>query len=251
MDPNGKVAIVTGGGTGLGKVISLKLAAAGATVAVNYPGVDEQEANATATEIVAAGGRAIAVKADVSVASDVARMVEQVAEAFGGVDILVNNAGATVFVPFVDLEGLKENDWNRVMAVNLKGPFLCVKAVVPYMRRRGAGVIVNTTSGSGIYPTGSSIVYSVSKAGLQMLTRCLALALGPEIRVNSVAPGLMPTRWGMLFGEESIKRRAHDLPLKKIPEIEDVAEATIFAIHNDSMTGATISIDAGSALLRG
>ena len=245
MDLHGKTTIVTGGGTGLGKAISLKMAAAGAAVAVNYPGADEDEAKETVAEICASGGEAFPVRADVSVSGDVTRMVEQVVESYGGVDILVNNAGVTVFVPFSDLDGVQESDWDHLFAVNVKGAFLCTRAVAHYMKRRTAGVVVNITSGSAIRPAGSSIPYSVSKAAGQMLTKCLAQALAPDIRVNSVVPGGLMTRWGMRFGEEVLKRRAKELPLRKHPEIGDVADAVMFLISNESMTGESIVVDSG------
>ena len=161
MDLHGKTTIVTGGGTGLGKAISLKMAAAGAAVAVNYPGADEDEAKETVSEICASGGEALSVRADVSVSGDVTSMVEQVVESYGGVDILVNNAGVTVFVPFSDLDGVQESDWDHLFAVNVKGAFLCTRAVAHYMKRRTAGVVVNITSGSAIRPAGSSIPLSL------------------------------------------------------------------------------------------
>jgi len=246
MDLGGKIAIVTGGGTGLGKSISLKLGLAGATVAVNYPGLDEVEANQTVAEIVGAGGQAFAVKADVTAGTDVKNMIVSVVENCGRLDILVNNAGTTVFIPFGDLEALSEVDWDRILAVNLKGSFLCAREAVPHMKRAGAGAIVNITSASAFRGGASScIAYSVSKAGLRMLTECLAVALAPEIRVNSVAPGGMLTRWGARWGEEELKRQAKALPLKRHAAVDDVADGVLFAIGNDSMTGQTIVVDSG------
>lgn len=245
MDLQDKTAIITGGGTGLGKSISLKMAAAGAAVAVNYPGDDEDEATETVAEIRSFGGEAVPVRADVSVSSEVTSMVEQVVESYGGVDILVNNAGVTVFVPFNDLEGVQESDWDHIFSVNVKGAFLCARAAARYMKRRTTGAIVNVTSGSAIRPGGSSIPYSVSKAAGQMLTKCLAQALAPDIRVNSVVPGGLMTRWGMRFGEEVLERRASELPLRKHPEIGDVADAVMFLVTNESMTGESIVVDSG------
>ncbi len=250
MDPNGKVAIVTGGATGLGRAISGKLADAGANVAVNHPAPDADEASVSVSNIVDAGGAAVAVEADVSNAIQVAAMVQEVVESFGAIDILVNCAGTTVFVDFKDLAGLKESDWDRIFAVNVKGPFLCAQAVVPHMQERGAGVIVTITSGSGLSPGGSSIAYSASKAALEMTNKCMAQALGPQIRVNTVAPGMLATRWGARFGKEGLERRRQSLPLKRLTSVEDVAESVLFAIRNDSLTGSTILVDAGGSTIR-
>ena len=181
MDPRNKVALVTGGGIGLGKAISLKLAAAGSKIAVAYLS-SPKNANETVAKIEAIGGQAMAVHADVSSSDDVRNMVDSVVEQFGRIDILVNNAATRVIVPFSDLDALKEEDWDRIIAVNLRGPFLCAKAVAPAMKRRGAGKIINVTSVGGIRPGGSSLAYSVSKAGEEMLGRCLAVALSPEIQ---------------------------------------------------------------------
>ena len=250
MYPNGKVAIVTGGATGLGRAITGKLADAGTIVAVNHPAPDANEARVTVSQIVDAGGAAVAVEADVSSASQVASMVEQVVASFGAIDILVNCAGTTVFVDFKDLAGLKESDWDRIFAVNVKGPFLCAQAVVPHMQEREAGVIVTITSGSGLSPGGSSIAYSASKAALEMTNKCMAQALGPQIRVNTVAPGMLATRWGARFGKEGLERRRQSLPLKRLTTVEDVAESVLFAIRNDSLTGSTILVDAGGSTIR-
>ena len=151
MDPRNKVALVTGGGIGLGKAISLKLAAAGSKIAVAYLS-SPKNANETVAKIEAIGGQAMAVHADVSSSDDVRSMVDSVVEQFGRIDILVNNAATRVIVPFSDLDALKEEDWDRIIAVNLRGPFLCAKAVAPAMELRGAGKIINVTSIGGIRP---------------------------------------------------------------------------------------------------
>ena len=249
MDPNGRVALVTGGGTGLGRAMCFKLSSAGAKVAVNYPGADEDDARATAAEITDSGGEAFAVKADVSVADQVEEMVEEVVRRCGGIDILLSNAGTTVFVPFDDLDGLDEAEWDRVFAVNAKALFLLSRAIVPHMKRRGAGVIVATTSGAAFKPIGSSIPYCASKAALEMVTKCLAKSLGPEIRVNSLVPGGMMTRWSNGFGAELRREQAEALPLKHHPSVEDVAEGAMLAIRNESLTGSSILIDSGGSLI--
>ena len=244
MDPRNKVALVTGGGIGLGKAISLKLAAAGSKIAVAYRS-SPKNANETVAKIEAIGGQAMAVHADVSSSDDVRSMVDSVVEQFGRIDILVNNAATRVIVPFSDLDALKEEDWDRIIAVNLRGPFLCAKAVAPAMKLRGAGKIINVTSIGGIRPGGSSLAYSVSKAGEEMLGRCLAVALSPEIQVNNIAPGLMDTPAGRLLGEEWWKDYIDGALLKKMPLVDDVADAALYFVRNDSVTAQTAAIDGG------
>ena len=247
MDLAGKVAIVTGGGTGIGRAISVALAGSGAQVAVNYSR-SEEDAAATVRELEGIGTRAIAVRADVSRADDIAQMVARTVDELGRVDLLVNNAGMTVFVPFQDLAGLDEEAWDRIMAVNVKGPWLCAKAVAEPMRRAGSGAIVNIASVAGIKPGGSSLAYAVAKAGVIHLTKCLAIALAPEIRVNSVAPGFVRTRWGERFSEEQKQRMEQSAHLKRGVAPEEIATATLECLRNDAITGQTIVVDAGLIL---
>jgi 3-oxoacyl-[acyl-carrier protein] reductase len=247
MDLQGKVAIVTGGGTGMGKEISKLLAAAGAHVVVNYSR-SEADAVATAKELETNDVNALPIKADVSKAAEVTAMIEQTERELGRIDILVNNAGTTAFVPFNDLEGMTEDDWDRVFNVNVKGIWLCSKAAAPAMRRAGKGAIVNITSVSGIRPVGSSIGYSVSKAAAIHLTKCLALALAPDIRVNSVAPGSVLTRWWSHADEAQRAQMRAGTKLQRTVEPEEVATSTLELIRNDSITGQTLTVDAGLLL---
>ena len=248
MDLNGKVAIVTGGGTGIGRAISLALANAGASVAVNYSR-SEAEATETAQEIARAGGRAVPVRADVSIASDVTAMVQRTVADLGRVDVLVNNAGFTRFVPMRELDTLDEETWDRIFDVNVKGTWLCAKAVAEPMRQSGGGAIVNISSVAGLKVGGSSMGYAVSKAAVIHLTKCLAVALSPEIRVNSVAPGLVVTRWWAAASEERLSQMIDRVPLQRSITPEEVATAAMETILNDSMTGHTIPVDAGSLLV--
>ncbi len=243
MELAGKVALVTGGGTGLGKQISLDLAREGADVAINFSR-SSREADETVAELKALGRKAKAYKADVSNDANVRAMVAAVAKDFGRIDVLINNAGYTIFCEFPKLDEIDEADWDRIMNVNVKGAFLVSRAAAPVMRATGGGKIVNTTSVSGIRAGGSSIPYSVSKGAETMLTKCLALALAPEITVNAIAPGLMDTRWGRLWGEE-FEHIGERQPLKHIPTLVDISAAAIFLVKNDSMTGQSIVVDGG------
>lgn len=194
MDVSGKCAIVTGSATGVGRATALALAKRGARVVVNYSR-SEDEARETVEEIERLGAQALLVRADVSRDDEVRAMVRQGRDAFGPVQILVNNAATTAFVNFADLEGMTEELWDRILAVNLKGPFFCARAVAPQMKEAGEGAIVNVASVAGLRAIGSSIAYAASKAGLINLTVALARVLAPEVRVNGVAPGFIDSRW--------------------------------------------------------
>ena len=247
MDLKGKVAIVTGGGTGMGKAISTLLGAAGVNVAVNYSR-SEAEAIETAEELTKAGVEAMPIRADVSSSADVAAMIEQTERQLGRVDILVNNAGYTQFVPMNDLDGMPEDEWDKIMDVNVKGIWLCSKAAAPAMRRAGGGAIVNVASIAGLKVAGSSMAYAVSKAAAIHLTKCLALALAPDIRVNAVAPGLVVTRWWAHAGEGRLAQMSAGLPLKRSVTVEQVAATMFELISNDAITGQTVALDAGGLL---
>jgi NAD(P)-dependent dehydrogenase (short-subunit alcohol dehydrogenase family) len=244
MDLAGKTAIVTGGATGLGKATCLKLAAAGANLAIVYSR-SETEANETAAECQGLGVQALALRADVAVDADVRAMVNQTKARLGRIDILINDAGVTIFHPMSDLDGIDEADWDRLMDVNVKAHWLTARAVAPHMREQGNGAIVNVTSTAGLRPAGSSLPYCVSKAGAIMLTKTLAVALAPEIRVNNVAPGVLGTRWWGDRVENQLAGFVRTAALKRPTPIEDVADAILQAISNDSMTGQTLVVDGG------
>ena len=244
MNLKDKVAVVTGGGTGLGREISLDLAREGAHVVVVYSR-SETEAAGTVADLKALGSNAAAIRADVSQSADVTALIAKVAADYGRIDVLVNNAGTTVFVDFKDLDGISEADWDKIMATNVKGPWLLAKAVAPIMKRQGRGSIIQTTSVAGLLAGGSSLAYTVSKAAETQLTRGLAMALAPEITVNAIAPGLLATRWGVARGEAVLSSTAAAALLKKLPTVEDCSAAVLMMIKNDSMTGQSIVVDAG------
>jgi 3-oxoacyl-[acyl-carrier protein] reductase len=230
----------------MGKAISTLLAASGTSVAVNYSR-SEADAMATAEELTKAGVEAFPIRADVSAAADVAAMVEETERRLGRVDILVNNAGYTQFVAMKDLDGMPEDEWDRIMDVNVKGIWLCTKAAAPAMRRAGGGAVVNTTSVAGLKVAGSSMAYAVSKAAANHLTKCLAAALAPEIRVNAVAPGLVLTRWWEHAADRH-QQMIDGLPLKRSVSPDEVASAMLELIKNDSITGQVVALDAGALL---
>ncbi|HOV37228.1 MAG TPA: SDR family oxidoreductase [Spirochaetales bacterium] len=247
MQLKDKVAIITGGGTGLGRSITLQLAQEGTHVIVNYSR-SKEEAEKTAQEARSYGITALAVKADVSDPSEGETLIHRAEEEFGRLDILVNNAGTTKYVPFADLQGLNPDDWLKLFKTNAMSNFFLARAAVPLMNKNGGGCILNTVSVAGIRPSGSSIAYAVSKAAQIHLTKCLAVTLAPTIRVNGVAPGLLLTRWSAGFTPEHIKAMEENAPLKKTPSVEETASAYIYLAKNESITGQIIAVDAGTSI---
>ncbi|MEK5254081.1 SDR family NAD(P)-dependent oxidoreductase [Paenibacillus sp. FSL F4-0125] len=246
MDLNNKVALVTGGGTGIGKAVGLELARRGARVAVNYS-KSEVEAKETVNMIVNQGGQAIAVQADISKDQEVRSMVDLIIQHFGTVDLLVNNASITKHIALGDLEKATEEVWDELYDVNVKGMFFCARAVAPYMNKSTSGAIVNLGSIAGQTGLGSSLPYAVSKAAVHGLTKSLAHALAPNIRVNCVAPGAVATRWWS-GREEQMHKLAPNLLLRRISSTEDIAQFVCATLEQEAMTGQIITVDSGQTL---
>lgn len=247
---SGKVVLVTGGATGIGRATALALAREGAAVAVSYAR-SKAAAHETAKLVEQAGGRAVAVQADVTRDAEVRAMVEDVARELGGLDGLVNNAGWTQRVPHRQLDDLTDEIWDRALATNLRGSFYCSRAAVPHMERRGGGAIVNITSVAAFTGTGSSMAYVASKAGLDALTKSLARALAPSrIRVNAVAPGLLATGFGGgLITRDLLAQVGSLTPIGRPATVEEAADAVVFLLGNEAMTGYTTIVDGGLTAL--
>jgi NAD(P)-dependent dehydrogenase (short-subunit alcohol dehydrogenase family) len=235
----GRVALVTGAARRIGRSIVLKLAAEGADVVVNYRS-SKTDAEQVMAEITSSGRRALVWQADVSRRDEVLGMLGAVERTFGRLDILVNNAG--VFFP-AKFEQLTEDQWDTILDTNLKSQFLCAQAAAPLLKRTGRGRIINLSSLGGLLAWPLYTHYCVSKAGVIMLTRCLARALAPEITVNSVAPGTISFP-GEPPDEDYIRRA----PLRKTGTAEDIAGTVAFLAQSDFITGQVFVVDGGRAL---
>lgn len=244
MRLEGQVALVTGGGTGIGRGISLAFAREGGQVAVNYS-KSRDKAEETVQKITAAGGQAIALQGDVSREADARRLVESVVKEWGRLDILVNNAGWTKRTPHADLEALTDEIWQRTFAVNVFGAWYCIKHAIPQMQRQGRGVIINVNSVAAFHGKGSSMAYAASKAALTSLTRSLARAFGPTIRVNNVAPGLVETGF-VDWPPGEYDQARQEISTLDLPTVEDLGEAALFlAAEARATTGTTLFVDGG------
>jgi 3-oxoacyl-[acyl-carrier protein] reductase len=246
MDLKGAVALITGGNGGLGQRICHALAKEGTHIAVMYAQSREQ-AEGVARDLTSRYQiNAAAFACDITDPAAIERLIGDVTARFGQLDILVNDAAYNKSIPFTDLDNLTQEVWDKIMAVNLTGPMRLIKAVAPVMKAQGKGRIVNISSVAGLTPTGSSIAYAVSKAGLNHLTRCMAVALAPETLVNCVAPGLLEgTRATANLRAEQVERSAAGSLLKKAADKDDCADMVVTMCRTETMTGQTIVIDAG------
>jgi 3-oxoacyl-[acyl-carrier protein] reductase len=250
MDLSGKAAIVTGGGTGVGRETALQLAELGCSVLVNYSR-SRDAAEQVAAEAERKGVKALAFRADVAQDAECRALVEQAAKAFGRLDVLVNNAGTTTFVPHDDLEGMASEAWDEILSVNLKGPFFCTRAARTALAADGGGEVVMTSSIAGLAGVGSSIAYCASKAGLNNLVITLARVLGPQnIRVNAVAPGFIDGDWlqqglGPAFAKlkGAMETKA---PLGRVCTPDEVARCIVGLVAgSDLVTGHVLPIEGG------
>ncbi|MDH5675980.1 MAG: SDR family oxidoreductase [Myxococcales bacterium] len=249
MELRDKSAIVTGSATGVGRETALALGRLGCNVIINYTR-SRAEAEQTGADVAALGVKVEVVQADVSVDADCKRLVETATAHFGGLDVLVNNAGTTSFINHADLDGVGDEDWTRIMAVNVQGPFQMARAAREALSAGDGGAIVNVSSIAGLRAIGSSIPYCASKAALNNLTVALARVLSPKVRVNAVAPGFITGRWlqGGLGGAYDIAKAANEkrAPLQRVCDPKDVADAILSLITGSSMiTGHIVPVEGG------
>ncbi len=242
MDLEGKVAIVTGAAVRIGRAIALALAERGAEVVVHYRG-SEREAQRVLAEIKQLGGKPVAVQADLAQAADIRRLVDTALRAFNRVEILINSAAVFFRTPF---QSLSESDWDRVMAVNLKAPFLLARAVGEIMLHQGSGKIVNIADIAATKVWADYLPYSISKAGIVALTTGLAKALAPAVQVNAVSPGmvLLPESFGAEEREAAVRR----VPLRRLGSPADVVGAVMYLLQSDFVTGEVLTVDGGQRL---
>jgi len=245
-DLSGKKALVTGGASGIGRATAKLLAECGAEVAVNHL-PDDVRGEETVAAFRQAGLSAQAIAGNVADPKDADRMVADAIDALGGLDILINNAGTPVSIepiPFEDLDAMTEEFWSQILHTNLLGPFRCARAARPALKE-SRGCIVNTASIAAFGGIGSSIAYAASKGALMNLTKNLAKAMAPEVRVNAVAPGLVRTPWTDVWPQSRKDTSVANSLLKRMVEPEDIAETMLFFCANGAVTGQTLLIDCG------
>ena len=241
----GKVSLVTGGSGDIGSAIAKRLGQSGSTVVITYVGAEDL-ASQTVDEIKAEGGNASALRLDQRGPNEIEAIITQISQDQGRLDILVNNAAWNIGIPFPNLEELTAEIWDRVLETNLRAPFLLARAAASLLKADGGGHIVNISSAGGISPGSSSIAYSSSKAGLNHLTRCLAVAMSPDVAVNCVAPGLVEnTRMANRLPDAVSNAARKQAILGKVGQTEDIAEQVLTFVTSTSVTGQTIVIDGG------
>jgi 3-oxoacyl-[acyl-carrier protein] reductase len=244
----GKVALVTGASRGIGRAVSKLFAKEGAKLIINY-NRSESEARSLAEELMKFGQELLLAKADVSRSDEVKEMINQAVKRFARIDVLVNNAGVLRWEPFLEST---EETWDKTMAVNLKGTYLCSREVAPIMLKQGKGKIINMSSISGLAERTAvrNTAYVVSKAGIIGLTRSIAVNLGPKINVNAICPGLIETDMIVALGSERVRAGREDAILKRIGTPEEIAHAALFLASDESdfITGEMLTVSGGRAM---
>lgn len=245
MSLEGKVALVTGGSGDIGRAIALRLAEAGARIVITYVGALEA-AEETCRAIHASGGTCRALQLDQRDPDQIEKLIQALGESEGRLDIIVNNAAWNIGIPFPQLDDLTSDIWDRVLETNLRAPFLLARSAATLLKADGGGHIVNISSAGGISPGSSSIAYSSSKAGLNHLTRCLAVAMAPEVAVNCVAPGLVEdTRMARRLPDAIAAGARSQAVLGRVGQVEDIAEQVHTFVTSSSISGQIVVVDGG------
>ena len=245
------VAFITGSATGVGRACAQRFAAAGFRVVINHPpGRDAEQAAETRALLESHGAVAVVVPCDVSSRAQLHDAARAIQGAFGRLNVLVNCAGLTHFVEHADLEAMTEDKWDAILAVNTKGPFFVIQAMLPLLRVPPTAAIVNISSVAGLSGAGSSIAYCASKGALNTMTKSLARALAPGIRVNAVCPGPINSRWLRTgLTEEQIADRIAPFPIPKLAEPSDIADTVFYlAVETGLTTGQLLTVDGGRTM---
>jgi 3-oxoacyl-[acyl-carrier protein] reductase len=241
-----KVVLVTGSATGIGRAVAVRFAKDGLAVAVNYSR-SRKEAEETLAAVKEHDVPAILCEADVAKEAAVKKMVARCREELGGLDVLVNNAGTTHFIEHTNLAALTDQVWQEIFSVNLMGTFYCIREAMPLLQER-SGSIVNVTSVAGLQGHGSSIAYAASKAAVNCMTKSLARAFAPRVRVNAVAPGPVLTRW-LADRMDLVEKSVQMTPLGRAADPDDIADAVCFlALGTTLMTGQVVVVDGGRTM---
>lgn len=243
------VALITGSATGVGRACAMRFAEEGFDIVVNYSR-SKEEAHETKSLVEAEGAKVLLIQCDVSDDAAVQAMIGEVESEWGRLDVLVNNAGTTEFVEHKELDAMSEAAWDRILGVNLKGPFFCVRAAAHLLRESDFGSVVNVSSTAGIDGRGSSIAYCASKGGLNTITKSLARALGPEIRVNSVCPGPIDSRWlKRVMTDEQLAAETSGYPIPRPSLPDDIADTVLYlSLGTTLSTGQLLVVDGGRTM---
>lgn len=242
------VVLVTGSATGIGRATAVRFAFLGYDVVVNYSR-SEAEARETVRLVEEQGAQALLIQCDIGQDAAVRKMIEQIDARFGKLNVLVNNGATTFIVDHRNLEEMSEDKWDEILRVNVKGTFFCIRAAAPLLKK-SRGNIVSVSSVAGIGGEGSSIAYAASKGAVNTMTKSLAKALSPEIRVNAVCPGPVDTRWlrKMMSGEQ-IKERTASYPLQRAAQPEDITDAIVYLATGTTLTtGQCLVVDGGRTM---
>jgi 3-oxoacyl-[acyl-carrier protein] reductase len=241
-----RVALVTGSATGIGRAVAWRLAERGYDITVNYSR-SKTEAEETAKGVRDRGAKCLVIEANVADDAAVKAMVAQTVAELGGLDVLVNNAGTTHFIAHTDLDAITNEIWDDILNVNVKGTYWASRAAMPHLKAR-KGNIVNIASVAGIAGSGSSIAYAASKGAVITLTKSLAKAFAPEVRVNAVAPGPVQTRW-LAEHQDMVEQAMKQTPMQRPADAEDIAAATVFLVDETTlMTGQVLVVDGGRTI---